>query len=212
MTIRHHPGSATLAEFAFGTLDSGRWFVVAAHVGACRQCRQVVAAYEEAGGVFLEDTEPAQMSAAAADTILERVLAEQSRGGPPVSARPAIDLGEVLRTHKDGPWRWRGPGVHYRPVADAGAGAARVFLLKAAPGTGLPQHSHSGSELTLVLSGAFAHHAGRFGPGDFEEADSSVEHQPMVEEGEACVCLVAMDGKLRLSGLIGRLMQPFVRL
>ena len=36
--------------------------------------------------------------------------------------------------------------------------------------------------------------------------------QPIVEAGEDCICLVAMEGKLQLLGLFGRIMQPFVRL
>ena len=74
------------------------------------------------------------------------------------------------------------------------------------------QHSHTELEMTCVLTGAFSHDGGRFGPGDFDFGDEDVDHKPLVERGEDCVCLVAMRGELRLSGLIGRLIQPFVRL
>jgi putative transcriptional regulator len=39
-----------------------------------------------------------------------------------------------------------------------------------------------------------------------------VDHEPVVDSGQDCVCLVAMQGDLRLNGLLGRIMQPFVRL
>lgn len=87
-----------------------------------------------------------------------------------------------------------------------------MFFLKARPGTPLPQHTHTGTEFTSILTGAYVHEGGRFGAGDFEEADEGVEHRPVVEPGEECVCLVALDGKLRLSGVIGALMNPFIRL
>jgi putative transcriptional regulator len=74
------------------------------------------------------------------------------------------------------------------------------------------QHTHTDLELTCVLSGAFSHAGGRYGPGDFDLGDDTVEHQPIVEPGEPCVCLVAMQGNLQFKGLIGRVMQPFVRL
>jgi putative transcriptional regulator len=89
---------------------------------------------------------------------------------------------------------------------------ARVFLLKAAPGTNMPHHTHKGTELTLVLRGEFSHALGSFGPGDFDEADDSVEHQPIVSAGEECICLVAMEGRLQLLGWMGRILQPFVRI
>jgi putative transcriptional regulator len=74
------------------------------------------------------------------------------------------------------------------------------------------QHSHTGLEMTCVLSGAFRHDGGYFGPGDFDLGDESVDHRPIVDDGEDCVCLVAMHGELRLNGVLGRMMQPFVRL
>lgn len=213
MTIRHHPELTTLAHFASGTLDKGRAFVVAAHVAGCRKCMALTRNFEEIGGVLLESIEPAKMSDAAADFMLAAVLREQKQPDSAQIVRHAVDqldISTVLATYRDGPWRWAGPGVQVRSIARAPRGEARVYLLKAAPGTSLPEHTHSGSEMTLVLQGAYAHDGGRFVRGDFEEADASVEHQPVVEE-QTCICLVAMDGKLRLKGLL-KVMQPFIRL
>jgi len=52
----------------------------------------------------------------------------------------------------------------------------------------------------------------RYGPGDFDEVDESIEHYQVVEEGETCIAVVAMQGDIRLQGWIGRLLQPFIRL
>jgi putative transcriptional regulator len=213
MNITHHPDIATLGSFGFGTLDKARAFVVAAHVSGCPKCKAMMRGFEETGGVVLEDLEPAPLSMAAGEKMLDMVL-----HGPDADRRTAVarlaevDLRTVLTTFDEGPWRWLGPGVHYKPLTTAPAGEARLFLLKAEAGTSLPEHTHSGTELTLILRGAFSHSGGRFGPGDLEEADSTVEHQPVVDEGDICICLVAMDGQLRLKGFLGRLLQPLVRL
>jgi putative transcriptional regulator len=213
MTITHHPDIATLGAFAFGTLDKARAFVIAAHVHRCTKCAAQVRGFEEAGSVILEDLAPAPLSMAAGDKMLDMILHGADASRRTATARVAdVDLRTVLSTFEEGPWRWLGPGVHYRPLTQAPEGEARLFLLKAEPGTSLPEHTHSGTELTLIMRGAFSHSGGRFGPGDLEEADSTVEHQPMVDEGEVCICLVAMDGQLRLKGFLGRLLQPFVRL
>ena len=74
------------------------------------------------------------------------------------------------------------------------------------------EHAHTGFEMTCVLSGAFSQGGGHFGPGDFDLGDETVDHEPVVDSGQDCVCLVAMQGDLRLHGLLGRIMQPFVRL
>jgi putative transcriptional regulator len=111
-----------------------------------------------------------------------------------------------------GSWRSIGRGVQWRSVEVASDEAVRVFMLKAAPGTRLPRHKHTGTEWTCVFEGAFRHDLGRFGPGDFDEADESHEHNPVVEDGMACICLVALQGNIRLQSLLGRLMQPFIRI
>ncbi len=212
MTIKHHPDIATLAAFAFGTLDKGQAFVIAAHLHHCPVCRDLVSGYEETGGILLEDHEPAAMSMSAADVMLDMILhgADVDRRTAPKGTAD-VDLHTVLTSYREGPWRWVGPGVYVHVLA-APPGETRLFLLKSEPCTRLPDHSHTGSELTLVLEGAFSHAGGRFAAGDLEEADGSVAHQPVVDDGQTCICLVAMDGRLRLTGVLGRILQPLVRL
>ena len=72
-------------------------------------------------------------------------------------------------------------GVYQRKVLVPETDAARVFLLKAAPGTKLPVHTHTGVERTQVLAGAFIHDGGRFGAGDFDDAEGDIEHRPTVD-------------------------------
>jgi putative transcriptional regulator len=67
-------------------------------------------------------------------------------------------------------------------------------------------------ELTLVLQGAFRDSSDRFGPGDVEIADEAMQHTPVAEEGEVCICLAVTDAPLRFNALIPRLAQPFLRI
>ena len=71
---------------------------------------------------------------------------------------------------------------------------------------------HTGTEWTCVFEGAFTHALGRYGAGDFDEADESVEHDPVVDAERGCVCLVALQGHIELQSWLGRLIQPFVRI
>jgi putative transcriptional regulator len=212
MSIIHHPSDATLAAFASGSLDEARGIVVAAHLSLCVQCRNAVHAFEAAGGALLDDLAPEAMSAGA----LQRAMAAL---GPLDIIAPAIrgaaapgDLPAPLSHYAVGPWRWIGRGVQWRPVDVASGEGVRVFMLKAAPGTKLPRHRHTGTEWTCVFDGAFTHDLGRYGAGDFDEADASVEHNPVVDAAHGCVCLVALQGHIELQGWLGRLIQPFVRI
>jgi putative transcriptional regulator len=215
MSIKQHPTDETLAAFAAGHLDEGRSVVVAAHAEMCSRCHNWIAKLETIGGVLLSDLPGVALAEDALARALVRIdlaqRAEVTRTERAVPSDVAI-LPKAARAYPMGRWHWMGPGVHWRPIEVPADQGARVFLLKAAPGTRMPHHTHTGSELTLVLRGAFAHLGGHYGPGDLDEADDTIEHQPIVAPGEDCVCLVAMEGKLHLLGLAGRLLQPFVRI
>ena len=215
MTITQHLGDESLAAFAAGSLDEGRRMVAAAHIDMCVRCRRWQSTLEHVGGALLMDAAPESMSADALAKTLARLDGAHLHAMDGAWPRIVPDEGPLppaaLGHHATGRWSWIGRGIHHRPVALSGGPGARVFLLKVDPGVRLPHHTHTGTEMTLVLSGAFEHAGGRFGPGDIEEADESVDHVPVVEAGEACVCLVAMEGKLRLLGPMGRLLQPLVR-
>jgi putative transcriptional regulator len=88
--------------------------------------------------------------------------------------------------------------------------AANVFLLRIGAGKNLPAHTHSDCELTQVLYGAFHDGRARFGPGDFDEADGSFEHQPVVEAGGECICLASVDGRVLFKGAIARTLGALV--
>jgi putative transcriptional regulator len=211
MTIKHHPSDATLAAYTSGTLDQARGLVVATHVSLCAQCRAAVKKFESVGGAVLEESEPAALSPDA----LQRAMAAL---GPLEIIQPAIggenppEFPEPLSRYTMGPWRWIGRGVQWRAVDVASDDGVRVFMLKAVPGTRLPRHRHTGTEWTCVFEGAFTHHLGRYGAGDFDEADETVEHDPRVDPEEGCVCLVALQGHIELQGWLGCLIQPFIRI
>ena len=214
MNIRHHPSDATLAAFASGTLDEGRSLVVATHLSLCKTCRRAMRAFEHVGGAHLEGLEPAPVRADALERTLAQIeLGEATPSGVQPLRNPiASDLPAPLSQYVVGPWRWVGRGVHWRPVDVPCEPGSRVFMLKAAPGIRLPHHRHTGTEWTCVFQGAFEHDLGRYGPGDFDEADETMEHKPAVEDGVPCVCLVALQGNIEFQGWFGRLLQPFVRI
>jgi putative transcriptional regulator len=217
MTIRHHPSDLLLTAFAAGTLDQGQHIAVATHMVACPLCRGFVNSMERVGGAVLANLPPAAMSAGAFANIEAR-LAERAQVAPtgatpePSATADIPGLPKFMRRYAAGRWTWIAPRVHLHPIVLPGASSTRVFLLKSGAGTKLLQHSHTGLEMTCVLAGAFTHEGGRYGPGDFDLGDETVDHQPVVDPGEECICLIAMQGGLRLNGLVGRLMQPFVRM
>lgn len=212
---RHHPKDTTLAEFVAGTLDEGRSLVVASHLAACAECRDFVSSLEEAGGQMLASIQPVAMAEGAAARALSLLADEPAMTQPALRQPAALPVWQpeqkTLLGYELGPWRWIAPGLHHR-VVKVPDGPTRVFMLKAAPGMKIPDHRHTGTELTCVLAGAFIHEGGRFAAGDCDDADQDDGHRPVIDGDEECICLVAMEGQLRLTGVLGRLIQPFVRI
>jgi putative transcriptional regulator len=217
MTIQHHPLDELLTAFAAGTLDLGQHVAVATHLTRCSHCRDVMNLMEHVGGAVLAGLSPTPMSSdafARIETRLREPVAHEPRSERP--ERKALDdipgLPAFVRQYSAAPWKWIAPGVRLRPIQLPAESDTRVFLLKSSPGTKMLEHTHTGTEMTCVLTGSFSHEAGHYGPGDFDLGDESVNHNVIVGPGEDCICLVAMHGELRLAGIIGTLIQPFIRL
>jgi putative transcriptional regulator len=216
MSIEHHPPDSMLAAFAGGTLDHGQHIAIATHLVACPHCRRFARSMEKVGGAVLEGLAPATMSSGALAAIEAR-LNEPARPVATQMAPASLEmevpgLPAFVRRYRFGSWKWIAPSVHVRRIELPYPSDSRVFLLKSGPGTKMLEHTHTGIEMTCVLSGAFRQEGAHYGPGDFDLGDETIDHQPVVEPGQDCVCLVAMLGDLHLKGLIGRVVQPFIRL
>jgi len=214
MTINHHPGDETLLHLASGTLDSGAALVVSVHVQACDACRTRLAGFEALGGVMLENVPPGSLLADSFGRTLERLHAAPAAPLRKREPRPlptlGVELPRALRHCEVGPWRWLGPGFHWSRVRIAGSPDSRVMLIKGKAGLRLPAHGHTGLEFTQVLSGSLFDARGRYFPGDLDEADDEVDHQPVVGTESDCICLAAVVGDTRLHSMWGRLLRPIV--
>lgn len=212
-TIRHHLTDPLLMSYAAGTLPEAFSLVVATHVSLCDECRARLAAFDAVGGAVLDRCDGADLSDASLEACFAKI--DAGEGAPTPGARrkgvlpgPLVDyLGGGLEQVK---WRNLGMGVRQAILPTDKAASAR--LLHIPGGQAVPDHGHRGMELTLVLQGAFRDETDRFGPGDVEIADESLDHTPVAEAGVDCICLAATDARLRFNALIPRLAQPFLRI
>lgn len=213
MTANHHPTEETLMRFAAGTLAAAPAIVVEAHIAHCTTCRARIGEYQALGGALLEDAGPTPLSATALSDVLALIETDEEDATP--APRPlapleieGIRLPEALRGCDIGRWRWIGPGMKMSRIAVPHDPDANLILLKVGPGRALPDHGHVGTEFTYIVSGSYTDRFGTFRLGDVAEMDEDVEHQPIVDKDGECVCLAAMEGKMRFKGMIGRMLQP----
>jgi putative transcriptional regulator len=102
-------------------------------------------------------------------------------------------------------WRTVLPGVKEYKVEKTERGEAVLYWIK--PGRKMPSHTHEGSEYTLVLKGGFTEVTGHFRRGDIAIADQEVDHRPVADPDEDCICFAVTDAPLRLTGSVGRVLQ-----
>lgn len=218
--IRHHLTDDLLLAYSAGALPEAFNLVVATHVSLCDECRSALEACDALGGAILEDCDAVELS----EDSLARTLALIADGDRDEQAPREIRLSREIATGafptplqdyagtdvKDVRWKRVGGGVSQAILKTSSD--ATVRLLKIPGGVAIPDHGHGGTELTLVLKGAFRDEFDRFGPGDIEVANEDVQHTPVAEDGEDCICLAATDAPLRFTGLIPRIAQRFVRI
>lgn len=197
MSPRHHPSDEILTAYAAGALEPGFGLVVGAHLDVCARCRSRVGAFEAASGAALSDLAEVDVRADSLTNVMSRLGDQAPR--TKADTRPFV---ERLSLKKK---RWVAPGVWVAGVDTPHAPENRVYLLSVAAGGLTARHEHSGAEFCTVLKGAYRDELGLFAAGDFAATDGDLNHQPVVEGDEACVCLFATEGRLRPQGLLGRL-------
>lgn len=217
--IQHHPDEELLLTLAAGRLEDGAALVLDAHVETCELCRVQWRHLQAIGGALIDEAEPALLETNALTRTMARIdaLKEARHSGENVqradaAPRPALPNGarwpRSLRGSTISRWHWMGPGMRWSRIQLPHEPEASIFLLRIAPGRSLPVHSHSGIEFTQILCGSFDDGRAVFGPGDFDAADSSVHHQPIVHNNGECVCLAYVSAPLKfdskLAALAGR--------
>ena len=112
---------------------------------------------------------------------------------------------------RSGGLHWRGLGRGpSQMIIRTGDRTTTVRLLKVPAGQPVPEHSHGGTEFTLVLDGSFSDEVSTFRRGDVELADGSIMHTPTAHPGKDCICLAVTDAPLRFKSRLLRLLQPII--
>ncbi len=208
--ITHHLPAPLLTAYAAGTLPQPFSLVAATHVSLCLECRSALETHHAVGGAVLDGFAAAALSRDLKSGILAQIDAPFAP--EPVHHRVGVYPGPVMEALHGRPPRWKSLGLGVRQSILSAGRNGSVRLLHIPPGRAVPDHSHNGLELTLVLQGSFSDETGRFGVGDLEVADEALEHTPVADAGAPCICLAATDAPLRFNSLVPRLLQPLFRI
>lgn len=202
-----------LLDYASGSAPEAVCVLVAAHLELCPAARETLARLEAVGGALLEELPPVGLSPASIEAMFAKLdgLAQETAASavPSASAMPRA-LAPYLPGGLDG-LTWKNAGRGFEEASLGRRGRHAMSLLRARDGGRVPTHSHTGTEFLLVLDGAFRDERALYSRGEVCIGDSDTLHTPTVDRGTHCLCLVVDDGTVRLPGLAGRLLNPFLR-
>lgn len=209
--IKHHPSDALMLAFAKGELSITMTMAISAHVEMCPCCADKLSALEtrlggsELGGEeeIVVDSDFAAMFAdiVADDTQAELIsvpqatLMYQHKEVLLPRALSCLERSEFSTIGKIGRSRF-----------NADDGTLRASLLQIAPGGEIPEHTHTGFEITLLLDGDFSDEDGEYVPGDFIMLDGAHNHTPKTKDG--CLCFTVVSSALYFNKGISKLLNP----
>ena len=93
------------------------------------------------------------------------------------------------------PWTEMGPGMKAKCLYKDDEKKEGLYLFEAEPGAQIPEHMHTGCELTYVLEGSMEDHEGAVTAGNFVWRPQGSQHTAKLPKG--CRYLVFFKGSAR---------------
>lgn len=214
-----------LHQFAEGTLSPAWSLVVSAHVDMCKQCQsQVDLITEELAQEQILASCPPVQSADTEVLSFEQMMNSIMSLEPDHSSDPRPHSGtieldgrifELPRTlgrfvHKTDGWSKLVGKLWQAPVDLGEMGKAHFIYME--KGGSVPEHTHKGNELTLVVNGEFEDGIRQFDSGDFIHLDGRDKHAPVSNHDDGCLVFSFVDEPLYFTAGIARLLNPFSHL
>lgn len=221
--IKHHPKFELLKSFVDGDLPASLAAGIAIHADMCPLCQEKISQLTE--HVAEDSFEHGLLDSLVVNEGENSEVAELSFDEMIAQITASNDIEPVKATHDDRVIVFRGTtyilpnairnmvlgktaqiGKLSRARVQLNEGEIHTSLLHIAPGGSIPEHTHKGFELTLLLAGTFADEQGDYVPGDFIMLDKRHQHQPATEYG--CLCYTVVNDALHFTQGINKLLNP----
>ncbi|CAM3876605.1 ChrR family anti-sigma-E factor [Rheinheimera salexigens] len=220
--IKHHPSTELLQQFTTGTLVADIALAIAAHVDMCPQCQQLSLDMANDIGTDIEQTvidaptgnEQNNWSAMLEAIMQQPVVTLNTAEPKPIAAvtvkvnQREFILPRALQRLATNHNKWLQLGGIASAKVPAGPGH-HVSLLHIDKNTAVPQHTHLGLEITLILAGKIVDEDGEYGVGDLLVNSPDVTHTPRTLADEDCLCLSVLSAPLQFKKGLTRLLNPF---
>lgn len=216
--IKHHPGIQLLEQYVDGSLEADVALAVAAHIDLCPHCQLLCQDLNTEQGTALELATPVDKATNETDwqAMLESITSEAPLSNPPKQHKGPVTFHFKDKTFQiprslarlvEQQTKW----THLGNIANnklAAGDKRHVSLLYIDKDTAIPQHTHKGMEITLLLSGAIVDEQGQYGVGDILINTPDDTHTPRTLPDQDCLCLSVLSAPLKFNKGITRLLNP----
>lgn len=237
--IHFHPDDNLLTEYASGSLDWALALSMKTHLSMCPQCRTRVDELITLGAVLLDtqnvahaqldepqikDSErfaklmnkikakSAEQSQKAPIDNTEQTPSNRSEKRPSNSALEGLPpiVQTLIKSEKTLNWKRLSPSLKQARLA-TGQDKYEVSLHKIRKGGKVAEHDHGGTEITVILHGAFSDENGSYSKGDFLRREPGDKHRPTASQDQDCICLSIVEAPVVITGIMGRVINPFLK-
>jgi putative transcriptional regulator len=219
--IKHHPKFELIQRFVTGDLPASLSAGIAIHADMCSECQQQIAQLtEQLSYASFEEVHLDKFIADEPDSNLGNIDFDQAIAAitesneidiiePPIEKTitfkdKVYSLPSVLNNMALGKTASIGKLARTRIQLDENE--IHSSLLHIEPGGSVPEHTHNGFELTVLIAGKFSDETGEYVPGDFIMLDKKHQHHPVSEKG--CLCFTVANDSLHFTQGINKLLNP----
>jgi len=221
--IKHHPKFSLIQAFVNGDVPASLSVGIAIHADMCSVCQQKIAQItEQMAEISFEQDSPYQSAAADATKIVTNASFDFNDMIDDIVQLSILQVNEPKEektiTFKDSTYTLP-LALHHTKLSKTARigklartriqfdeGEIHSSLLRIEPGGAVPEHTHKGFELTVLLSGSFHDDSGEYVEGDFIMLEGSKQHHPISTDG--CLCYTVANDALHFTQGINKLLNP----
>ena len=212
MKTTHHLNEQLQMGYAAGVLPEAFNLVIASHLCLSDESRATQCCYDAVGGAVLDKCEKERMSVDALSATLHQIKTCACDTTAPkicTGIFPEPLQGYIGENLESIHWHGMGKGVRQANIPTAKGACVRLLFVPA--GQAVPDHGRQGTEITLVLQGIYTDLGERYNRGDIKITAPDAPSQPVVENGQDCICLSATDAPLKFHRWLHRFLPPFLK-
>ena len=196
--VKFHPGLMLLEQYVEGTLSADVALAVSAHIDLCPHCQQLnnditndqaaVLTEQQVSGRNDEQEWNQMLDFITNQPVLAASVITDTKAAPVASVTvngKTFQIPRALARLAENQNKW----LHLGGIATAKLPTAEkqhVSLLYIDKGTEVPNHTHLGLEMTLVLAGRIVDENGEYGVGDLLINSPEDTHTPRTLADEDC--------------------------